>query len=179
MPDIETVVLVGSWTKQLGLNEDRINYPLVDAENHDRTRSGSRQVFMRSLARTLDKLDNLGVNVVIVGAAPGAPFDVPHILALAELNRVDRPANVNASDVRKVQGDADAVIRAVVRNHKNVRYVPIWDAFCSAKYCNLTVNNSPLYSDNGHLSGRGASQFLNPALIHRMNSALTSLDITQ
>ena len=40
------------------------------------------------------------------------------------------------------------------------------------KICLLTIGNTPLYSDGGHVSGRGVTQFLGPILIQRISAAL-------
>lgn len=171
IPSLEKVVLVGSWAGQLGLPSESARHPFLDDESRDTSIAGSFQAFERSMKRTLEKLDNLGVKVVVLGSSPAAGFDVPHILALAELNGVDRPTSVDASGVRDVQIKIDDLIGSATDDRVDVRYVPIWDVFCSSETCLLTIGNNPLYSDGGHLSGRGVTEFLGPILVQRISDA--------
>lgn len=176
LPRLEKVILIGSWAGQLGLNGDGVRYPFVDGESRDTSEAVSLQAFARSLNRTLDKLDDLGVEVVILGSSPGAGFDVPHNLALADLNGVDLPTSVDVSNFRKVQMQIDDLIGSVANDRDGVMYVPIWDVFCPSEACLLTIGNTPLYSDGGHLSGRGVREFLGPVLVQRISTAFRLLN---
>lgn len=172
LPDLETVILVGSWAGQLSLNRDPVINPFVDGESRGISESDSLQAFARSLKRTLGKLDGLNIEVVVLGASPGAAFDVPRALALADLNGVDKSEFLQAVEVRGVQMKLDALIKSVTDNRKRVRYVPVWDVFCPDEMCSLTIENAPIYSDANHLSGRGANDFLGPALVQRTAALL-------
>lgn len=176
LPYLETVVLVGSWAGQLGLSETHVRHPFLDVESPDGSPSSSRQAFVRSFDRTLEILTEYDVNVVILGPAPGAPFDVPRTLALAEINGIDLPSVVDATEVREVQGTLDAMIRPIAAARDNVSYISVWDVFCPGLTCALTVENAPLYSDSSHLSGRGATEFLGPELIRRIGATLASFE---
>jgi peptidoglycan/LPS O-acetylase OafA/YrhL len=173
--NLDTVILVGSWVGQLSLAGDRVSYPFIDHESRNTSRVESLQAFERSMSRTLTKLNDLDVNVIILGPSPGAGFDVPRALALADLNGIDRPAAVATSSVREVQMQVDVLISSVTNDLENVSYVPVWDVFCPLESCALTIGNTSLYSDGGHLSGLGATEFLGPALIQRVNAALDLL----
>lgn len=173
--NIDTVILVGNWAGQLSLATDPVSHFFVDYESRDTSRAESLQAFERSMSRTLAKINDLDVNVIIIGPSPGAGFDVPRALALADLNGIDRSATVATSSVREVQMQVDVLIRSVTNGFENVSYVPIWDVFCPLESCSITIGNTPLYSDSGHLSGLGATEFLGPALIQRVNAALDLL----
>jgi peptidoglycan/LPS O-acetylase OafA/YrhL len=168
---LEKVVLVGSWANHLGLPSENTTRPLMDEESHGTSMTESLQAFDRSMTRTLEKLEDLGVEVVVLGSSPGAGFNVPRILALAELNAVDRPDFIDASQIRDVQMQMDDLMESVIHDRENVRYVPIWDVFCPAETCVITIGNAPLYSDGSHLSGRGVNEFLSPALVQRISHA--------
>lgn len=171
MTSLEKVILVGSWAGQLGLPGDNAIHPLVDEGSHDTSMAGSFQAFERSMTRTLEKLEDLGLEVVILGSAPGAGFDVPRVLALADLNNVDQPTSVDASHVRDVQMQVGDLITSIIHDREDVRYVPIWDVFCPAEICLITIGNAPLYSDGGHMSGRGVVEFLGPTLVQRIRDS--------
>lgn len=175
LPNLDTVVLVGSWAGQLSLTGDRVSHPFMDHESLDTSKAEAFQAFRRSMRRTLAKLNELHVNVIVLGSSPGAGFDVPRILALADLNRIDRPFTVSTSSVREVQMQVDGLIRSVTNDFEHVSYVPIWDLFCPSESCSITIGNTPIYSDGAHLSGRGVTEFLGPALIQRVNAALVLL----
>lgn len=174
-PALDTVVLVGSWAGQLSLGADHVSYPFVDDQSLDRSRSGARQAFVRSFKRTLDKLDELGVKVVVLGPSPGAGFDVPRTLALGDLNGIDQSNSIDALSVREVQMQVDDMIRSVADDREDVGYVPVWDIFCPSETCSLTIGNTSLYSDGGHLSGRGVTEFLGPVLVQRISAELVEI----
>jgi len=177
LPDLEVVILVGSWQGQLGNMDTESRYPLMDRESVARTPQEADRAFSRSLGRTLTRFGDLGLGTIILGSSPGAGFDVPRIMALAELNGIARPVGSNVAYVRPIQDRIDALLTSVAGTHQNVVYVPIWDIFCPAAACSLTFGDVPIYSDGGHLSGSGATDFLGPVLQERLHAGMEVIGV--
>lgn len=171
--DLDLVILAGSWVRQAGINGS--GWPLVDSESAEGTHEESRRVLARSLGRTLEIFAQMEVPVLILGAAPGAGFDVPRTLALAALNGVSKPHRLPAEAFRQANEITDRLISDTLREHRHAVYIPVWDVFCPDDFCAVTSDDHPLYSDSGHLSGRGATEFLGPELVKRIRDITPSL----
>ncbi len=175
LPNLSTVVLVGDWVGQLELGRYPAVHPLVDAETIEATSSASEEAFVRSLKRSFDALELAGVEVLVISAPPAAPFDVPQTLALAELNGIAMPDVFDSAETRERESHVENLYRTAIGDRRNVHYVPIWDVFCPKQTCALTSGNTPLYSDIGHMSAKGATEFLGPVLIQRVKTITSSL----
>lgn len=178
-PDIDTVILGGRWgyylTGLMAENHGASRNYLVDDQSKEASAAESRRVFERALNRTLDKLEAMGKRVIIIGAAPEAGFDVPHLFALAALhNQPPPPSTIDAAGERAKAAELDAIMKRAVAGRKNVSYIPITDTFCDAKECFLLKNGRPIYFDDDHLSQTTADTILGPVLRPRIGDALRS-----
>ena len=120
LPDLDTVILVGSWAGQLSLPYGSVSHPFMDDESRDTTKPEALQAFVRSMNRTLNKLDKLNVKVLIIGSPPYVGFDVPRILALSELNGIAPPAALSMSKAQDTEMQIDTLIHSAINERENV-----------------------------------------------------------
>lgn len=158
--DLNTIILAGRWPYQvLGLlNEVRgsdINF-LVDAETVTPSEAETPLVFVRALERSLDRLEVLGVNVIIIGSVPEPGFDVPRTVALSLYAGITAPQAVPRSEVATRAGAADAILAKIAAERTNVVFIPILDTFCNEEWCLVERDGVPFYYDDDHLSYLGA-----------------------
>ena len=168
-PDLKTVILVGRWAywttgyvpehrflkRQMLLIDDQTREPSV-AEN--------AEVFERALVRAIDRLNNLGVDVILAGAAPEPVFDVPLSTAMATMAGREVPRGVPRSDIKSRAGAVDALLRSIAAESDNVELLSYWEAFCDDMWCDTAREGLPLFRDDDHLSRAGAILVVGPAL---------------
>jgi len=173
LPELELVVLVGSWHGQLEASP----HPLLDDESHEPTPEEARRVFSRSIDRTLNKLEEKDLATIILGSFPGAGFDVPRLLALSELNGANIPHYFDASDAIQVQIEIDSLLQTAAQAHYRSAYVTLWDIFCFQTSCFLTVAGKSIYADGGHLTASSVKYLLSPTLLERLRTVLKKLEV--
>ncbi len=173
-PEVDLVILAGRWDFQMTgietISGGSFRDNLVDDETTEPSPAETLRVFERALGRTLDELGRLGKHVIVVGAVPGAGFDVPSILALGILNGTGEYSSEFRADTRKFI-DMDNVFMRVISVRPHVRYVPVWDVLCSES-CPAMIEGVPIYFDKQHLTARGALEILGPRLAPRLEHAL-------
>jgi peptidoglycan/LPS O-acetylase OafA/YrhL len=132
-PQLKTVILTGFWVDPaygIGPNPKRIDEAI------------------RALRR-------LGRTVILIGAVPQQPFDVPrHLARLAE--RGDLREAVGVTRAKFAQDSA--WLRGLYPGWQALG-VRIWepaDTLCNARYCDVMRSGIPLYFDKHHLSLSGA-----------------------
>lgn len=167
-PNLRTIVLAGRWPYQITGTEPESGGSnrtwLIDSQSTEQSPLESRRAFKRSLGRTLDRLQSLGRDVIIIGSIPEPGFDVPHNVATAlHLGRQAKPGI--ARDAVQVRlSDADEMLASAAKAHPGVRFIPIWRSFCGQSLCTIEQNGVPIYSDDDHLSQQGAILVAGPAL---------------
>lgn len=167
-PNLQTIVLAGRWPYQVtgslpesgGANRTW----LVDRETIEPSPEETKRVFERSLARTLDRLDKLGRRAIIIGSLPEPGFDVPHSVAIARQRGRTESAGIERTVVARRLSEADRLLARAAARHANVRFLPIWESFCTAALCPVVQDGVPIYYDDDHLSLRGAITVAAPAL---------------
>jgi peptidoglycan/LPS O-acetylase OafA/YrhL len=167
-PQITRVFLAGRWpfamTGALPEAGGSFRFRLVDNQTTDASEEETRRVFIRSLQRTVRSLTAMGKEVYVVGSVPEQGFDVPRTIALSRyLNRAD-PLGVLRGTVAARAGAADSLIARSLAGAQQVRVITLWSALCPGARCEIARDGAPLYSDDDHLSIRGAVQLVTPVL---------------
>ncbi|MFT0862256.1 acyltransferase family protein [Ancylobacter sp. G4_0304] len=174
-PEISTVVLAGRWryylTGELPEERGASSAYFVDDQTVTPSEEESRLVFERALGRTLDELQAMGKRVIIVGGVPEPGFDVPHILALAELHGQPSPT-IDSADAQEKERVLEEIFRRAVASRPNAYYVPVADAFCTGQQCRLLIDGTPLYHDDDHIAAATARNVLGPLMQGRIPAAL-------
>lgn len=159
-PNLKTVVLAGRWPFQMTgwMLEDggSIRSWLVDDQTIETSIKENAAVLKRSLSRTIDRLEALGLDVIIIGALPEPGFDVPHTLAMARYAGIGAPHGIRRGAVAARAGAADALLASLANERQNVRFLSIWESFCGDTWCDIEQNGVPIYYDDDHLSYTGA-----------------------
>jgi peptidoglycan/LPS O-acetylase OafA/YrhL len=132
-PQLKTVILAGFWVDpaySLGENPKRLDATI----------------------RALRRLDR---DVILIGAVPQQPFDVPrHLARLSERGEAGEATGVTQAKFL----ERNAWLRAYYPSWRALG-VRIWepaDTLCSTQYCAVIRSGIPLYFDKHHLSLSGA-----------------------
>ena len=111
--------------------------------------------FVAKLDRTIAAIRAEGREVVLIGAVPPQPFDVPrHLAHLARAAMQD-----SAQGVERAQVEARIVSLRALFTRWQAQGVTLIDPvarLCDARVCAIERNGQPLYFDSHHLSVAGA-----------------------
>lgn len=111
--------------------------------------------FVAKLDRTITALTDSGRQVVLIGAVPPQPFDVPrHLAHLAQSGRLDGATGVERATVEARIAHLSALFARWQRH--GVRVIDPMAALCDAHTCAIVRDGKPLYFDSHHLSVAGA-----------------------
>jgi hypothetical protein len=167
-PDLNTVILAGRWPYQVlgSLPEIGGAYTnfLVDAETVAPSVAENSLVFVRALKRSLDRLEALGVAVIIIGSVPEPGFDVPRMIALSLYAGMTAPQGLPRSEVAARAGVADELLARLAAERPSIDFIPIWETFCDKQWCRIEQDGVIIYYDDDHLSYLGARTFAAPAI---------------
>lgn len=148
-----TVYLVGRWALVASGG-----VPYGD-EPHTRARFAAHAVpdnaadlFPAVLHRTVEALSRTGAKVVIVDSVPEVGWDVPSVLARAAEWGIDARPGPSAAAFDRRQAKVRAGFTGL-----DVRVLRPSDVLCNASECRVSIDGTPLYSDDDHLSPYGAS----------------------
>jgi peptidoglycan/LPS O-acetylase OafA/YrhL len=178
-PEIKLVILPGRWAVYFNgsLPETSGSYRsfLFDKETLETSEAESAQVFQRSIAMTVDKINAMGKEVIIIGDNPEAGFDVPTVLALASFHGKKISPIIKRSDVIERNQKIDLIFNALEQTRPMVHYIKTWDIYCK-KDCALIKNGTPIYVDHSHISKYTAATILKPKLEARMKPLMIAIN---
>jgi hypothetical protein len=131
----------------------------------------SEQVWTEGLRRTYARLDQLGIEIIVMRGLPWVPFNVPSCLSrrAAELPFATEcafaPDRGFMATARRIQ---DETARGIP-----VRFIDMNDLVCGmdAERCRTEREGLVLYTDDNHIS-RTLSRAMAPALGERLTAAL-------
>jgi hypothetical protein len=129
----------------------------------------SESVWTEGLRRTYQRLDRMGILVIVFRGNPWIPFDVPSCLSR-------RAARLPFATDCSFEPDRDFHARARRAQDQaarglNVRFVDMDDQVCGSGRCETERGGTVLFSDDNHLT-RSFSQSLSVVLGERLESAL-------
>jgi hypothetical protein len=157
--DVATVVLAAHWPLYAtGVRYGREaagHVRLGDADTDPAAAEANAAVLRRALERTAATLAEAGKEVVIVGPIPEIRAPVPWTLALAAWHGRDidiRPTR----DAFEARNDTVLAVLAGLVERGLVRVVHPHHALCDDDRCRVEGEGRALYTDDNHLSRRGA-----------------------
>lgn len=163
LKNLDTIILGGRWPYQVSgfLPESGGAHRTYfsDASTASLSIDENVRVFKRSLERTLNEFEKLGVNVFIIGSTPEAGFDVPKTVALNLFHGKNAPTEIPREFVESRAGVADQIIAGIAMERDFVKFLSIWEGFCSEESCMIELDGKPLFYDDSHLSYTGAMTF--------------------
>jgi len=166
--DLNTIILAGRWPYQVfgsfPESEGSSTRFLVDAETVTPSVVENSLVFVRALKRSLDRLDALGIDVIIIGSAPEPGFDVPRTVALFLYAGMTTSQRLPRSEVVARAGVADELLARLAAERPSIDFIPILETFCDEQWCRIERDGVPIYYDDDHLSYLGARTIVAPAI---------------
>jgi peptidoglycan/LPS O-acetylase OafA/YrhL len=106
------------------------------------------------IRQTIERLNELGVAVVLLGPAVQFRSRLPSMLMRARLRQAEaRPEDFVLPDIFAL----DQNMKAALPAHEKFSYISVLDAVCPARQCPLTVDGDiPLAWDHAHLTAEGS-----------------------
>lgn len=149
--NIKNVFLVSgynSWMIQNDLNTEEVtlegDYP-----------QGYKTKVAAGLARTIDKLREIGANIYLVHEIPHAPFDPPRLLAMDALYGHEKRGGATREGYMHSRG----VQMEIFLNKYGRKHITVIDpvvTMCPDKQCIYEHDGFSLYYNSSHLSSKGA-----------------------
>jgi len=158
-PEIRKVIIIGRWSENFELNRNiDTDAPLILVDEvNPQPGDNNNAVFRRGLQRTIAELSNRSLEVVILTGAPDLQFSAPDWLGRERyfLGAVKSGAFDANTFYRRQSGVA------VVLNELQEKYgfslIPLHPAVCDHETCYLAKGLDVFYSDETHLSTKGAA----------------------
>lgn len=157
---LETVVIAARWALSTSgtryKNESGRQVELTDVDAADGAETGNVRLFEAGLRRTVEALEALGRQVVVVAQVPEIGFDVPSANYSARLTGRDVNAMIapTVEEFRERNAAASNVLTALAADY-GVTLVEPAGLLCGETHCAVTLDDMPLYRDDNHLSLRG------------------------
>jgi peptidoglycan/LPS O-acetylase OafA/YrhL len=107
------------------------------------------------LRRTISRLNELGMAVVLFGPSVQFRARLPSMLMRAHLRKVDaRPEDFVLADIFTL----DQMMKTALARHEGFSYISVVDAVCPSRRCPLTVDDGvPVAWDHAHLTAEGSA----------------------
>lgn len=164
-PSIKTVVLSGRW----GIYAETVRYKHESGQPLELVEAGitretdvagsnannSAAVWERSLFRTVQALEELDKQIVILASIPEIGWDVPSVIARSVL--LKRPVTI-APTVEEFLARQRRVLPVLSKLSHPVLHPQ--SLLCDNSVCRASINNQPLYVDEDHLSSAGSRALL-------------------
>jgi peptidoglycan/LPS O-acetylase OafA/YrhL len=165
--NVRVVVLAARW---IPLAEGLSATPL--GARHPE-KDASRALFVSTLRKTVETLQQSGRHVVVVAQVPGPGISPITCLARARINHQSE-AVCNAMPAAQVSGanaEVECAIAEALQGMNSVGVVHPFDQLCSGESCRLVIDGRPLFWDERHLSADGA-RLIEPSLAAALAQAL-------
>jgi hypothetical protein len=124
-----------------------------------------QQPWLTGMSQMISEISRLGSRVVVIGAIPKPPFQVPHCLSahLADAAKCAMVENT-AVDLQGVLAE-----KAAVRSASGT-YMDALPWFCANSTCGSIVGNIEIWRDDNHITAT-YSNFLGPAVAAELKAA--------
>jgi hypothetical protein len=147
------VILAARWSLFTLARANQASF-IVDSKGAELSADGSTGALKRSLERTVDAINDLGVPVVLIGQAPEINSD-PNICYV--LNRMHRKSvspclRQTADEAAALLGRSNDILTEIAGVRPNVRLLRLDQLFCEGGICSADRNGEPLYNDGSHIS---------------------------
>lgn len=175
-PSIRTVILAARWAIYVDgnryKNESGKALQLIDQDSIEASAAESVRVAQRALTRTINQVNQLGRNVVVIAGIPEVGWDTPRILAKSawyKRNVSIAPSRIE-HELRQRQINQ---LLASLSPQQALVFRP--DALlCPNEYCYIERDGDPLYVDDDHLSTVG-TRLLEPLINEILLSSTTGV----
>lgn len=165
-PSIEEVVFASRDTLYMSTTE----FDDPDGSKHgrwmlslDKERPGDRSnaaVYGIALSQTLDTLLKSGKKITYLYGLPELGFNIKRCMSARPLslsNNVREPCALDRALYDQRNRDFKAQIREILSTREQVRAVDLSEALCDERYCYGAKDGVLFYTDDNHLSHRGAT----------------------
>ena len=165
--EITTVMLAARWAfavnGEYDKREESHALELIDLQSTGSGDADNAGIFEAGLRRAIERLRELGKDVVLVGPVPEIGYDVPSatFVALKTNRDVDRLISPTMSEHRQRNEDIMAIFESLEESMAVSAVLQPSDYLCDPGYCRVAMDNAPLYRDDNHLSTPG-SEYLSP-----------------
>jgi hypothetical protein len=128
---------------------------IVAADWLEYTRGSHFAAMIVDLKKTVEKLNELGIAVVLLGPAVQFKARLPSMLMRAHLRQVEpRPEDFVLSDIFSL----DQMMKAALPGAAKFSYISVIDVVCPARQCPITISGGvPLAWDHAHLTAEGSA----------------------
>jgi peptidoglycan/LPS O-acetylase OafA/YrhL len=134
--------------------DHRPNLVVISADWLEYARPPRFDGMIADLRRTISRLNELGISVVLLGPAVQFRARLPSMLMRAHLRQVEARAD---DFVLPEIFELDRIMKAALPPNEKFSYVSVVDAVCPARQCPLTLDDGvPLSWDHAHLTAEGS-----------------------
>ncbi|MBT3071311.1 acyltransferase [Rhodomicrobium sp. Az07] len=145
-PDI--VVLAGRWWIT--------GTASVLTEPQSSPTEGPREAFAAALRKTVERLTDAGIKVVVMDQVPEIPAKDSRCLGTYRLAGWNECYSASPEFVADRQGWVSDIVRATVRDNPRAVFYDAKRVLCASGTCNAFLDGNLLYRDGDHLSPKGA-----------------------
>lgn len=147
------------YTTGTGFGNENYSWVL---EHNDKLKSATSnaEVYQEALNITLNALVAAGKKVTFLYDVPELGFDVKSCIAARPLvlsSKVRSPCAVTLDKFLLRTAGFKEIVQSVLRKHSSVKSIDLAGPLCDDRYCYGAVGDILLYSDDDHLSARGAA----------------------
>lgn len=168
--DITKVVLIARWTTY-SVSDFKGSFNYIGA-NYDvpRDRANSLTVFITQLERTLDQLNQAGIEAVIFHQPPLQEKDARSFYNWAlqfsekNFNEAVETASVSRELHELRYAEFLELMEAKINKFNNSKTISFDDVLCSSGKCLIGTKDTSYYLDDDHLSNAGAGLVVAPFL---------------
>ncbi len=161
---IKKIFLVSRWTYYTDGNYEKTNFSHISKKRkYFSNQNNSRLAFEFGLKNTVEKYENIGVEVIFVHQVPSQVFG-PDFIYNKAINKNDNNIDINKLIKLSVDYNKHMLLQKFVRdklkevknlNH-NFKEIDLNSFFCDNKKCKIGTKKASYYSDKNHLSAFGA-----------------------
>ncbi|MGL5335693.1 MAG: acyltransferase family protein, partial [Enterovibrio sp.] len=158
----DRVFIAGRWamytetTRAIGEKGSRVY--VGDKTDYSESIDNSRRALKEGLERAIRHLIKAGITPILFEQAPSYSFNPSNCLvkkATYEWMK-DIACDLPLSAMQERQAIANALIHEIAKKYPQVQIIPVLSLLCDDFSCKSQLNNTPLYTDNNHLSYEGA-----------------------
>lgn len=169
-PGIKRIIVASRWA--LYATGERYGYEpgdpvyIRDGQTSSVSLEENRRVFRDGMTRTMARLSDMRLDVLVVGQVPEAGYDVPLDVARGVLLGQERDLRPKRADYTERQSYVNSVMRDLAEVYSYELLQP-HEWMCDTEYCRVMDEGLPLYRDTNHLTGRYSadmSSFFGPWL---------------
>ena len=173
--DPDLVILSARWSNYAeGTEADspKSFNSLSDSDTFSRSSAENRQVFRRSLKRTINALRSNGARVLIVGPVPNLGIDAPRAFAIAEQWNMEFPTGPSLAEFYLKENSAlTSLAEADFLPGVSVYYPH--RILCASGRCAISNDGHSLYMDDNHLNDFG-NLLIHPSFAASVRSSYVS-----